>query len=189
VHSYADVKLDRGTALGYTGVILGLIALVLFAELNPAARVQARLFPPGRPVPISVLLPGGMLDFGYPMSAAASTSFDDLRQTVLGGQPCHLPDPHACWAQARVPAGMLLVAALPGDCNNREWYGWVSGSTLGIDVVTWRCVRLGGIDTGAGMMAQGSYFLLGVPLSRLPHGRLLVKLVYSGGPPIPVTLP
>jgi hypothetical protein len=71
-------------------------------------------------------------------------------------------------------------------CGSREWYRWTNGSTLTIDLATWGCVPLGNRhDAGA----EATYALLGVPLSRLPNGRLLVEVVDSGVLPVPVTVP
>ena len=81
--------------------------------------------------------------------------------------------------------GTLLIATLPGGCDDREWYGWTNGSTFTIELATWGCIRL---PNRHDMLPTGSYALLGVPLSRLPHGRLLVD-VDSAEPPVPVTVP
>jgi hypothetical protein len=169
---------------------MGLVALLLIVYGNPIQRVRLRVFPSGAAVPVSELRPGGPPYRGYPSSdVAASTSLDALRLTVLGSQSCPYTPPTAqqgCWEDVHVAPGTLLVAALPDGCDNREWYGWTNGSTLTIDLATWGCVRLA--NRGEALQ-QATYALLGVPLSRLPHGRLLVDVVGSVGPPVPVTVP
>ena len=187
-HSHAEF--DRAWGLGCAGIALGLVALLLIVYSNPIQRVRLRVFPPGAAVPVSELRPGGPPYHGYPSSdVAASTSLDALRRTVLGSRPCPYPPStarRACWEDVHVAPGTLLVAALPGSCDNREWYGWTNGSILTIDLATWGCSPLG---NRGDMLSEATYALLGVPLSRLPHGRLLVDVVDSVVPPVAVTVP
>jgi hypothetical protein len=124
------------------------------------------------------------------MNMAASTSLDALRRTLLGNRPCSGVSEGArlgsAWPDVHVGPSTLLVAALPGTCDNHEWYGWTNDSTLTIELATWGCIQLR--NPGV-MLVQGSYALLGVPLSRLPRGRLLVNVVDSGVPPVSVLVP
>jgi len=187
MHDGSLVTFDRGTTLGCAGVVVGVVALLMLVYTNPAERLRTRFFPPGSSVPVAELRDYGM--GAGRVSVAASTSFDALRQTLLGDRPCPVPVTQwsqACWGDVQVPAGTLLVATVPTGCGNREWYGWTNGSTLTIDLVTWGCIHLGG---PADARPQPNYALLGVPLSRLPHGRLLVDVADSGVPPVPVTVP
>jgi hypothetical protein len=187
--SYAEF--DRAWGLGCAGLALGLVALLLVVYSNPIQRARLRFYPPGMAVPVSELRPSGPPYSGRPLSdVAASTSLDVLRQTVLGNRPCPYPPSAAqvrCWADVHVASGLLLIAAVPTGCGNRrEWYGWTSGSALMIDLATWGCIPLGYRDDAR---PEATYALLGVPLSRLPHGRLLVYVVDSVVPPVAVTVP
>jgi hypothetical protein len=157
MYDRSDLLLRRGEALGCAVVFVAFVALVVVVFTNPFERVRARVLPPGTPVPVAELDPIGVPARGP--SFAASTSLDALRQTVLHHEPCPVRPAYArvgCWAAVRVPPGTLLVAAVPPQCGNREWYGWTNGSTLTIDLVTWGCL-LG----PPGMPAEASYALLG----------------------------
>lgn len=82
--------------------------------------------------------------------------------------------------------GVLLVAVVPRGCGSREWFAWTNGSTLTIELATWGCVPLGNRDDAG---PEATYALLGVPLSSLTHGRLLVDVMDSIAPSVAVTVP
>jgi hypothetical protein len=185
---------EGGATFDRTGCALGLacVGVVLVVALlgysNAIGRLQVRLSPAGTPVPVTELSPDGLPAGGDAVVLAASTSLDTLRQAVRADRTCPGPPasaPRACWRAVRGSSGMLLLAAVPEGCGNREWHGWMTGTALTIQLVTWGCLLLRAPETGP----EASYALLGVPLDRLPHGRLQVRLADTGASPVQVNVP
>jgi hypothetical protein len=185
---------EGGASFDRTGCALGLacvgvvLVVALLGYTNAVGRLQARLLPAGTPVPVAELSPGGPPYQGRPGVLAASTSLDTLRQAVQADRTCPGPPasaPRACWRAVRGSSGMLLLAAIPGGCGNREWHGWMTGTALTIQLVTWGCILLRASDA----RPEATYALLGVPLDRLPRGPLQVRLADTGAAPVQVNVP
>ena len=163
-------------------MVIGVIVALLAVYTNPVERVRQGFFPPGAPVPVTQLAEGGPAHPAPGTQVVAATSLEALSQTMLGDRLCLEQE---CWRDVHVPPATLLVATIPTRCGSREWYGWTNGSMLTIDLVTWGCV---GLRPGDEARAAATYALLGIPLNRLPRGRLLVSVVDSGAPPVQVTV-
>jgi hypothetical protein len=120
----------------------------------------------------------------------AATSIDALRLTVLA--PACFDGSETgqdCWSNIRVPAGRLVVATMGTYCPNREWFAWVSGRTLTLELTTWGCTELPHGLTGgpADARAAPSDTVLGVPLDRFPRGQIEVRFANTDSPPVTVS--